>query len=291
MRPSPALLGKLARSKLLTRWAVASTGVGERRSRAKGSGMEFADHREYQPGDDLRHLDPHLYARFGQNFIRQYEVYQQLPITILIDASRSMDYGEPNKFAFAKQIAGLMGFVGLAGGDQVQIGVGTGDRVHWSNRFHGIMRAQPLFTWLESQRTEATGGFGGALRAATRNMVGRGLLIILSDWWEEDLEAELGILIATGQEVWGIQIVSPEEIEPSLICEGEIRFVDIESGHEVELAIDRVALERYRKSFKGWRDQIQSVLSRSHGRYLLVPTDRDAERLFQEEWRGIGMIG
>ena len=291
MTPSPGLLGKLTRSKLLTRWAVASTGVGERRSRAKGAGMEFADHREYQPGDDLRHLDPYLYARFGESYIRQYEVYKQLPITILVDASRSMDFGEPNKFEYAKILAALFGFVGLAGGDQVQIGIGTGERVHWSSRFHGIMRAQRMFTWLDARQSEPTGDFGSSLRAATRNMVGRGLLIILSDWWEEDLEAELGILVATGQEVWGIQIVSPEEIEPSLIGDGEIRFVDVESGHEVELAIDRATLERYRRSFRAWGDQIQSVLNRSHGRYLLVPTDQDPARLFQEEWRRIGMIG
>lgn len=291
MRPSPVLLNKLTRSKLLTRWAVASVGVGERRSLRKGSGMEFADHREYQPGDDLRYLDPHLHARFGENYIRQYEVYQQLPIRILVDSSRSMDFGEPNKFRHALSLASLLGFVGLAGGDQVELMVGSGGKLHRSPRFHGIMRAQPMFAWLESQTAEGGGGFGASLRDATRDLTGRGLLIILSDWWEEELEQELGILVATGQEVWGMQILAPEEMEPGLIGEGEVRFVDIESGHEVELAVDRGTLDRYRRSFDAWRDQIQSVLARSHGRYLLVPTDRDPERLFQEEWRSLGMIG
>lgn len=291
MRPSPVLLNKLTRSKLLTRWAVASVGVGERRSLRKGSGMEFADHREYQPGDDLRYLDPHLHARFGENYIRQYEVYQQLPIRILVDSSRSMDFGEPNKFRHALSLASLLGFVGLAGGDQVELMVGSGGKLHRSPRFHGIMRAQPMFAWIEAQTAEDGGGFGATLRDATRNLTGRGLLIILSDWWEEDLEQELGILVATGQEVWGMQILAPEEMEPGLIGEGEVRFVDIESGHEVELAVDRGTLDRYRRSFDAWRDQIQSVLARSHGRYLLVPTDRDPERLLQEEWRRLGMIG
>lgn len=290
MRPSPVILGKLSRSKLLTRWAVASTGIGERRSRAKGSGMEFADHREYQPGDDIRHLDPHIYARFGQNYIRQFEVYKQLPVTILIDASRSMDFGEPNKFEYAKKLGALLGFVGLTGSDQVQFAIGTGGKVHRSPRYHGVMRAQQMFEWLDSQKTEPSGDFGDTLRAVTMSLVGRGLLIILSDWWEEDLEAELGILVATGQEVWGIQVVAPEEVEPGLFGEGEVRFVDVESGHEVELAVDRTTLDRYRRSFNAWRDQIQSVLSRSHGRYLLVPTNVDPERLVHEEWRRMGMV-
>ena len=252
--------------------------------------MEFADHREYQPGDDIRHLDPHIYARFGENYIRQFEVYKQLPITILIDASRSMNYGEPNKFEYAKGLGALLGFVGLAGSDQVQFAVGTGGKVHRSPRYHGIMRAQRMFDWLEDQEIEPTGTFGETLRTVTQSLVGRGLLIILSDWWEEDLEAELGILVATGQEVWGVQVVAPDELEPGLLGEGEVRFVDVESGHEVELAVDRTTLDRYRRSFRAWRDQIQQVLSRSHGRYLLVPTNVDPGRLVQEEWRQLGML-
>lgn len=291
MRPSPSLLGKLGRSKLLTRWAAASVGVGERRSRQKGAGMEFADHREYQPGDDIRYLDPHLYARFGENFIRQFEVYKQLPITILVDASRSMDYGEPKKFDYAINIAALLGFVGLAGGDQVQYLVGSGGKAHRSPRYHGAMRAQQMFTWLDAQSTEPSGEFGPTLRDAANGLVGRGLLIILSDWWEENLEAELSVLVASGQEVWGVQVVAPEEVEPGLLGDGEVRFVDIESGHEVELAVDKMTLDRYREGFAAWRDRIQSVLGRSHGHYLLASTDKDPDRLFMEEWRGRGLIG
>ncbi|MCW5697485.1 MAG: DUF58 domain-containing protein [Bauldia sp.] len=288
---SPALLNKLSRAKLLTRWAVASVGVGERRSRTKGAGMEFAEHREYQPGDDLRYLDPHLYARFGAHYIRQYEVYQQLPITILLDASRSMNFGHPNKFDYARSLAALFGFVGLAGGDQVQIGVGAGRRLHWSVRYHGAQRAQRMFAWLGERTVENEGDFGATLRSATRNLSGRGLLIILSDWWEDDIEAELALLVATGQEVWGLQVVSPEELDPTMLGRGEVRLVDIESGHEVELAIDRASIDRYERAVAAWRAQIQAVLSRSHGRYLLAPTDGNVEKLFVEEWRARGMIG
>ena len=90
MTPSPRLLQSLQRSRVLVRSAKATVGVGERRSNAKGSGMEFLDYREYQPGDDVRHLDPHLFARTGGHYVRQYAVYQQLPITIIVDGSASM---------------------------------------------------------------------------------------------------------------------------------------------------------------------------------------------------------
>ena len=70
------------------RSAKATVGIGERRSNAKGSGLEFLDYREYQPGDDLRHLDPHLFMRTGARYVRQYAVYQQLPITIIVDGRK-----------------------------------------------------------------------------------------------------------------------------------------------------------------------------------------------------------
>jgi len=289
--PNPVLLGKLQRSKLITRWAPATVGVGERRSKAKGPGMEFADHREYQPGDDLRRIDPHILARFGVNYIKEYDVYRQLPITILIDASRSMDFGQPNKFQYAKDITSALGFVGLAGGDQVQIGVGSGQKVHWSPRFHGASRAHAMFQWIDEQKTEGDGSFASALRLAARHLESKGLLIVLSDWWADDLESELALLSATGQELWGLHIAAPEELDPAILGGGEVRLTDIETGHEVEMALDGPTLERYRKSFQAWREQLAALFTRARGRYLVTPTSQPTDRLLLSDWRKLGMIG
>lgn len=290
MNPSPTLLHKLDRSKLLTRWAAASVGVGERRSKTKGEGMEFADHREYQPGDDPRRLDPHLYARFGRNYIREYEIYRQLPVTILIDASRSMEYGEPSKFAYASSIASLLGFVGLVGGDRVEIGVGAGERVHWSPRFHGVMRAQAMFNWLSSQSVSSSGSFAAALRVAMRHLTERGLLIVLSDWWADDLESELGILSATGQELWGMHVAAPEELDPARLGPGEVRLADSETGQEVEITLDATTVGRYRRGLDAWRAQLQGMFAAINGRYLLLPTDQSTEKLLLQDWRRMGML-
>ena len=291
MTPSPILLGKLARAKLLTRWQAASVGVGERRSRAKGAGIEFADHREYQPGDDIKHLDPHLYARFGRHYIRQYDVYRQLPITILVDASRSMNCGNPNKFAFACGIASSLGFVGLAGGDGVQIGVCAGEMVNWSPRFHGVARSQRMFDWIGAQQSMNSGEFGSSLLTATRRFTDPGLVIVLSDWWTNDPENHIRILSATGQEIWGIQIASQEELDPDLLGEGEARLFDIENGHEIELALDRSTRERYVREFEVWREQLQGLFTRVNGRYVLVPSNQSMDRLLLQDWRHLGLIG
>jgi uncharacterized protein (DUF58 family) len=105
---SPQLLQKLGRSRLLVRAEGTATGAGERRSRGKGLGLEFEDHRPYEPGDDVRHIDRHVYARLGQHYLKQYAAYGQLPVTLILDGSASMAYGTPDKLAYAKAIvAGL----------------------------------------------------------------------------------------------------------------------------------------------------------------------------------------
>ncbi len=288
MKLSPALLQMLSRSRLQPRWATATVGVGERRSRDKGAGMEFADHREYQVGDDLRHLDPHLYARLGEYHLRQYEVHRQLPIAILIDGSRSMDTGQPNRFEVARTLAALLGFVGLAHGDQVELGVGAGGTMAWSPRFHGASRSRLMFDWLEEQAPRR-GGFEGCLPVAARHLPRGGLVIVISDWWE-DTHAELGPLGATGHEIWGIHLLSREEMDPSVLGEGEVQLIDAESGQEVELALERSVLDQYARSLAAFRQQISDALTGVRGRYLPVPTDRSPEALFQREWRSLGLI-
>src|ERR1700730_8155031 len=152
MIPSPGLMTSMMRSRLVGRRARATTSFCERRSRRKGAGMEFMDYREYQAGDDVRHLDPHLYARTGGYFVRQHAVYQQLPIAIIVDGSASMNFGTPTKFDFACGLASALAFVGLAGGYVVEVGLQTGARLSLSSRVRGMRRAPAIFDWLAAQR-------------------------------------------------------------------------------------------------------------------------------------------
>ena len=294
MTPSPHLLQSLLRSRLLVRRAKATVGVGERRSNAKGSGMEFLDYREYQPGDDVRHLDAHLFARTGGHYVRQYAVYQQLPITIIVDGSASMNFSTPTKFDFARCLASALAFVGLAGGDAVQAAVHTGGRLLWSPLVRGTRRAQVIFDWLGAQRP-AGAGFGHALATALPRLTHRGLVILISDWWLDDFDADLKVLDlkflgSLRQEIVAVHVAAPEELDPARLGAGETRFVDAESGHEVELLIDQMVLDDYKAALADWQDRLRQQIRRHLGRYLLVRSDAGLDRLLLQDWRRLGLI-
>ncbi|HLQ90230.1 MAG TPA: DUF58 domain-containing protein, partial [Xanthobacteraceae bacterium] len=287
--PSPRLLQSLQRSRFLVRRAKATLGVGERRSAAKGSGMEFLDYREYQPGDDVRHLDAHLFARTGSHYVRQYAVYQQLPITIIVDGSASMNFSTPTKFDFSRGLASALAFVGLAGGDAVQAAVHSHGRLHWSPVVRGLRRAPLIFDWMNAQQPAGT-GFGPALASALPRLAHRGLVILISDWWLDDPEAGLRILGALQQEIVVLHVAAPEELEPARLGAGETRLIDAESGHEVELLVDQAVLDDYLDALAQWQDRLRRQVVRKLGRYVVVRSDTNIEHLLLRDWRRSGLI-
>src|SRR6202162_1600578 len=115
------LLRRLEQFQLLAARRAKSSAKGERRSRARGQSVEFADYRNYVQGDDFRYLDWNLYGRLDRLFLKLYEEERELPVRIFLDASESMTFGEPRKFDFARQVAAAIGYVALSGFDRVSV--------------------------------------------------------------------------------------------------------------------------------------------------------------------------
>src|SRR5437868_9903359 len=118
---TPELLRRLEQFQLLAARRAKSSARGERRSRARGQSVEFADYRTYVPGDDFRYLDWNLFGRLERLFLKLYEEERELPVRIFLDSSESMTFGEPRKFDFARQVAAAVGYVALAGFDRVSV--------------------------------------------------------------------------------------------------------------------------------------------------------------------------
>src|SRR3954470_21069271 len=118
---TPDLLRRLEQFQLLAQRRAKSSAKGERRSKARGQSVEFADHRNYTAGDDFRYLDWNLFGRLDRLFLKLYEEERELPVTIFLDASESMTFGTPRKFDFARQVAAAVGYVALCGFDRVSV--------------------------------------------------------------------------------------------------------------------------------------------------------------------------
>src|SRR3989454_890143 len=118
---TPDLLRRLEQFQLLASRRARSSAKGERRSRARGQSVEFADYRNYSHGDDFRYLDWNLYGRLERLFVKLYEEERELPVRIFLDASESMTFGEPRKFDFARQVAAAIAYVALCGFDRVSV--------------------------------------------------------------------------------------------------------------------------------------------------------------------------
>ncbi|MBK8082692.1 MAG: DUF58 domain-containing protein [Devosia sp.] len=253
--------------------------------------MEFADHRPYASGDDVRHVDARVLARLGQPYIRQYSVDRQLPILVVLDATLSMAHGEPDKFGFALTLARTLAFVGLAGGDLVQGCVFAGGRLHYSPRVQGTSRAPQLFDWFRQFRPEGRTSFAEGLVKALPHARRRSLVIVISDFLFEGIDDVLRKAGgARDLEILAVHVASPDELDPALVGSGPVYLVDAETGAEIEITLDEATRTSYRDMFGRWQDTIRSAVRRRFGRYHCFSTTTGLEQVFLHEFRRTGVI-
>lgn len=289
-RLPPTLRQRLSRATLLPGDALAVGGVGERRSRSKGEGIEFEDHRPYQFGDDLRRVDPHLFARFGEAFVRQYNVTQRLNVTLLLDASRSMASGVPSKMRMAARIAQGLAFVALAGSDLVQVGVLNGGRLHWRQGQSGLSRSSELEVWLDSWQGLGDTDLLALVNASRSRLQPGSLTIIISDFWSDSSLQAIDALAAAQQAIVAVHVLSPEEISPHLHGDGQLRLIDVESGEEVDVSIGAAELESYRALLADWTAELKARVFAARGRYLRALSDQPLEQLFLKSLPEAGVL-
>src|SRR5947208_6990554 len=117
----PEFMHKLEQLELVSRKIFVGRRKGERKSKRRGSSVEFADHRNYSVGDDLRHIDWNVYGRLDKLFLKLFLEEEDLHVYTLLDASLSMDFGEPTKLHYGKQVAAALSFIGLVNHDRVML--------------------------------------------------------------------------------------------------------------------------------------------------------------------------
>jgi len=290
VKPSPVLLEQLSTARFLTNKSAPSVGIGERRSNTKGAGLEFAEHRPYRAGDDVRHLDQRVMARLGETYIRQYFVDRQLPVYILLDGTRSMLAGAPQKFAVAAQIAQVAAFVALSSGDRVRVGVSGSGGFRWSQSLQGAARAEILFNWFAEIEPGECKDFGADVELANRDMGKAAYVVMISDWWDERMNRALEVLEGQGHEIIGIQVAAPQELDPAALGNGSVLLVDDETGDEVETVIDEAVVADYRKTLETFQAGLRQRLVSRGGRFFALSSASDIERFFLRDLRAAGIM-
>jgi uncharacterized protein (DUF58 family) len=286
---SPELLAQLERLELVSRKIFRGRMKGERRSKRKGQSVEFADFRGYVPGDDLRFIDWNIYARLDRLFLKMFLEEEDLHFYALIDASPSMGFGDPTKLQCAKQLAAALGFIGLVRGDRVRVETLGQPARNAAQVLRGRQSLWRMLAHLEAiEPGETTSLAEGVKNFCIRNS-GKGILILISDLMDKQgYEPALRYLVAREMDVYVIQLLSAEEIEPEI--KGDLRLVDCEDGDAAEITVSAPLLARYRRTLAAFVDGAKTFCNRRGMSYLMARNDLPVEQLVTRYLRTRGLV-
>ena len=262
---------------------------GDRRSLNRGTGLEFADYRLYEHGDDLRYLDWNVYARLEKLFIKLYQADEELAVSILIDISQSMAFGDPEKLEYAKQVAAALGYIALANSDRVAL-------YTLAERLFSVLpptygksqysRFQKALTTLEASGTTH---LTECLKHLAAYQPKAGVVIILSDFLDHAGYAKgINSLLGRGFVVNLIHIQCLEEIDPPPA--GEWRLEDAETGETKEITINEDTITHYRNRQTEFCDNLHHFCTKQGVGYIRIHTDVAVESVILQDLQHTGFI-
>jgi uncharacterized protein (DUF58 family) len=296
------LLHKLEAKTHIARQAQRGHWQGERRSPKRGQSVEFADYRNYVPGDDFRLVDWNAYARLERFFLKLFVEEQDLTVHLLVDTSRSMDWppeaaGQPDhKFTYARRAAAALGYIALASLDRVTVSsIGGGGETPPFLPHRGRQHAFALFDYLTGLSATGMANLTQALTRYAAHARQPGPLLIFSDLLDPDesspprlLASSLTALLARRFEISLIHLLSPDEVDPPLT--GDLRLLDAETGHTVEITADYESLARYKAGLAAWQAEIRDWCSKRNVAYVPITTDTPFEEFIFAFLRQRGIL-
>ncbi|MGI9615159.1 MAG: DUF58 domain-containing protein [Acidimicrobiales bacterium] len=269
---SAGLMARLERLQLVNRRRLLGGLAGEHRSPKHGSSLDFADFREYYPGDDLRRLDIGALARLDRLLIKLYDAEDDLTLRILIDASASMAGA---KLARARELAAAFGFTALTRRDVVTVHTFPYERR--GPRFRGRTATGPLFDHLESIEAGGNTPFTAAVDRVLAQPGPPGLTVVLSDLLTGEWEAGVRRLPARRGELSVVHVLDPTDLAPDM--SGDLELVDTETGARVDVSLSTTVLADYRELADRWVADVAARVAATGGSYLRVFTTDDLERV------------
>jgi uncharacterized protein (DUF58 family) len=285
----PKFTARLDSLDVLSRKILQGKLQGERRSKRRGQSVEFADHRAYVVGDDLRFVDWHVYGRLEQLFLKLFLEEQDLTIHILVDASASMGVGEPAKDLFARRLTAALGYVGLVNNNRLTISLfGNGLRTqlaHMRGRNYLPQMAELLLT----SECEGFSDFEKACRDVAATRIGSGITIVISDFlFKQGYDNALRRLIGAKYDLYVIQVLSPQEIAPELA--GDLKLLDIEDGDAAEITVSTALIKYYKRNLAAYCDELRNFCTSRGAAYVRANSADSVESLVLNYLRRIHLL-
>ncbi len=251
-------LARRAGLELAARRALDGLYAGMHRTNQLGSSVDFAEHRQYQPGDDLRGVDWRAYARTDRLLLRRWHDERRLPLALLVDGSTSMDYGSPPKIATAQIVTIALGLMAIDQGDEARVLNGA-DPAAWARSFGGPGSAGRLVAAIELDERRVRYDAVAALTAAADHLHRRSLIVLVGDLLTEPapLAAAAARAAGRGHEVAVIQVLDASELSlpaewgRSLLVDPEGDLADVtcdaaeaKAGYDTAMAAHLAELHR-----------------------------------------------
>jgi uncharacterized protein (DUF58 family) len=289
-------LRKLDRLALVAAQARAGQIKGERRSTKRGTSIEFADYRDYVRGDDLRRLDWNIYARLARPFIKLLEEEEDLAVHILLDGSRSMDYGEAeqHKFRYAQRLAAALSYIALAAGDRLTVTqVRPTGKSGVAKEAYGPARGRAhtlrLLHFLQGLKPSGLTELDAQLRTYALEARRPGLAFVISDLFSASGYRDgLSALQGRGYEVTVLHLLTPDELDPPLA--GDLRLVDCETGAPQDVTLDGGLRDLYRKRVLAWQAEIETFCLKRGLHYVPITTEVAWDELVLYQLRQRGLV-
>jgi len=301
------LMAQIGRLDVSSRKIFAGKLKGERRSKKRGESVEFADHRPYAIGDDLRHIDWNIYGRLDKFFMKLFMEEEDLSLHIVLDASLSADCGTPSKFLYSQQLAAALGYIGLMNLNRVAVttlggklrtaggAVGGQDRIqptpvmHALRDLRGKRRLQDLARFLCAVEPDGVTDFGAASKRLAISRRGRGVMIVISDFlMKEGYEDGLRLLMGRGYDVFAIQVLSPQEVEPDIA--GDLRLRDCEDADLADVTISAPLLKKYKKVLAAYNARLRAFCAQREINCVSITSDTELDTLILDTFRRRGLL-
>ena len=260
----PSALARLGQLEVAARLIVEGSMIGQHKSPFKGSSVEFVEHRQYTPGDEIRHIDWRAFGKTGKYYIKEFEEETNLRAYLLLDASGSMSYGKSTvtKFEYARLLAASFGYLLTAQRDAVGL-------ITWNDRPRD--RIEPstnpknfklIIDTLENTHPKRETSIGPLLESVLPTIKRRSLVIILSDFFDDvsHLETALQRVRQSRHEAILLQVIAPEEAD--FPFEKPTQFRSLErDGHRI--LVDPHRLRRlYLKQFEKFQRDLKQITTR-----------------------------